>query len=84
MEQYRQQPVNKEEYEPYFGWCDIGGCDKEGACGGTGWRETGYWILCSDHSRMAREGQKQPTMKQSAVDKESHRDKKTGYLIPKK
>jgi hypothetical protein len=84
---YAQQPQKVEqeeekptEYIPYFGWCDVDKCKNEGCCGGTGWRKTGYWTLCSNHSRMAREGKKQPKMKQSAVEKESKRDKKTGYL----
>jgi len=78
LEALLQEP--NQDYEPYFGWCDIDGCKNEGCCGGIGWRKTGYWTLCTDHSRMAREGKKQPKMKQSAIKREKSRDKKTGYL----
>jgi hypothetical protein len=74
--EYAQQPQKVEqeeekptEYIPYFGWCDVDKCENEGCCGGTGWRETGYWTLCTNHSRMAREGKKQPKMKRSAKSK---------------
>jgi len=70
-----------EEYEePYFGWCNVDGCENEGCNGGGCWRETGYWTVCSKHSKQWREGKPQPKMKQSAIDKEKTRDKKTGYL----
>lgn len=72
--------VPEEKYEPYFGWCDVQKCKNEGVCGGMGWRETGYWTLCSKHSAMAREGKKQPKMNQSAINRESKRDRITGYL----
>jgi hypothetical protein len=88
MEEYRQQgqpeKVNDEPYVPYFGWCDVNGCKNEGCCGVTGWSKTGYWTLCRKHSQMARGGKKQPKMKQSAIERESRRDKNTGYLIPKR
>ena len=67
-------------YEPYFGWCDVDGCDGEGCCGGTAWPETGYWTVCSEHSAMHRNHGKQPKMKQDAIDRENTRDKITGYL----
>lgn len=55
---------SEEEYEPYFGWCNVEGCEREGANGGGCWRETGYWTVCSKHSQEYREGKPQPPMKQ--------------------
>lgn len=84
MEEYAnqsQKTVTDELYEPYHGWCDVDKCDKEASGGGIGWKETGYWRLCSDHHRMEREGKKQPKMKPESIKRESSRDKKTGYLI---
>ncbi len=63
----------EEEYEPYCGWCDVEGCENEGANGGGCWSETGYWIVCSNHSQQHREGKDQPKMKQSAIDRENSR-----------
>jgi hypothetical protein len=82
LAQQQQKPMDEpyEPYVPYFGWCDVSRCKNEGCCGGTEWRETGYWTLCSKHSQMAREGKDQPKMKQEAVKREKRRDKKTGYL----
>lgn len=66
--------------EPYFGWCDVKGCKQEGCCGGTCWRETGYWVCCYKHSQLHRVGGKQPEMKRQAILREKKRDKKTGCL----
>jgi hypothetical protein len=71
---------SKEEYEPYFGWCNVEGCENEGANGGGCWRDTGYWIVCSKHSSEYREGNTQPPMKQSAIDREKRRGK-DGVLV---
>lgn len=65
--------------EPYFGWCDVDGCENEGASGGNSWRETGYWTTCYKHSAESREGKPQPKMKQPAIDREASRDA-NGYL----
>ena len=78
------EEVSDKTYEPYHGWCDVDKCESEACCGGTGWRNTGYWRLCTEHSRMERNGEKQPKMKDSSVERESRRDKKTGYLTPLK
>ena len=59
--------------EPYFGWCDVEGCDNEGCSGGNAWRETGYWTVCYKHSDEFRHNISQPRMKQSAIDRESRR-----------
>ena len=67
-------------HEPYFGWCDVEGCEHEACNSGGCWRETGFWKVCGDHSRMWREGEKQPHMKQEAIDRENSRDKVTGFL----
>ncbi len=62
-------------YEPYFGWCDVEGCDKEGCSGGNAWSETGYWTVCADHAAACRAHKPQPAMKQVAIDRENSRDK---------
>jgi len=71
---------NSEPYEPYFGWCEVDGCENEGCSGGNAWRKTGYWTVCSEHSRKHREGKPQPKMKQLAIERENSRDKTTGFL----
>jgi hypothetical protein len=69
-----------EKYEPYFGWCDVSRCNNEGCSGGIAWKESGYWTVCTEHSRAHREGKPQPKMKASAIKREKSRDKVTGYL----
>lgn len=71
---------SEEEYEPYFGWCDVEGCENEGANGGGCWRDTGYWTVCSKHSSEYRAGKPQPQMKQEAIDREKRRGE-DGRLI---
>lgn len=74
-------PESKDEdYEPYFGWCDVEGCDREGCSGGNAWRETGYWTVCPVHAEDCRKGLPQPKMKQSAIDRENSRDPITHCL----
>lgn len=68
------------EIEPYFGWCDVEGCDNEGCSGGNAWRETGYWTVCSKHSAANRKGETQPKMKQEAIDRENSRG--TDGILP--
>jgi len=75
-----QTKEEKEEYEPYFGWCDVEGCENEGCCGGTDWRESGYWTICMEHSSDYRKGKPQPKMKPEAIEREKSRDPKTGCL----
>lgn len=72
--------TDSDKYEPYFGWCSVDNCENEGCSGGIAWRETGYWTVCSKHSEAHRNGHSQPKMKQSAINKEKRRDKKTGWL----
>jgi hypothetical protein len=62
-----------EEHEPYFGRCEVEGCYLEIANGGCCWRDTGYWNVCSKHSREFRKGKPRPPMKQSAIDREKRR-----------
>jgi len=69
-------------YEPYFGWCNVEGCENEGCSGGNAWRETGYWTVCYKHADDFRNGKPQPKMQQKYIDKEKSRDPKTGYLPP--
>ena len=76
------KPITPEltDEEPYFGWCDVKGCDNEGANGGNCWNDTGYWTVCSKHASDYRSGKPQPKMKQSAIDRENSRNKITGCL----
>ena len=69
-----------EHYGPYFGWCDVEGCEGEGCSGGNAWRDSGYWTMCSKHAQDHRDGKPQPKMKQKVIDKENSRDPDTGYL----
>ena len=80
--------INKERselsntpYEPYFGWCDVKDCEKEGCSGGMAWRETGYWTVCSEHHDDSRAGKPQPRMKQKALERERSRGE-DGVLPP--
>ena len=59
--------------EPYFGWCNVEGCEGKGCSGGNAWRETGYWTVCYKHSADYREGKPQPKMKQKYIDREKSR-----------
>lgn len=68
------KPDSKTSDEPYFGWCDVSGCENEGCCGGTQWKQTGFWVLCSKHSADARDGKPQPKMKRYAISREQQRD----------
>lgn len=63
----------EQEYEPYFGWCDVEGCENEACRGGGVWSETGYWKVCGKHSAEFMEGKPQPRMKQSSIDREKSR-----------
>ena len=76
----KQAEIENEPKEPYFGWCDVEGCNNEGCSGGMAWNDTGYWTVCSKHSQDYRDGKSQPKMKQTAIDREESRDKKTGWL----
>lgn len=53
--------------------CDVKDCAEWVVAQGGMWRETGYWCLCSNHSRAHREGKVQPEMKQRAVEREARR-----------
>lgn len=70
----------EQEYEPYFGWCDVEGCENEGCSGGNAWRDMGYWTVCYKHADDYRKNKPMPKMKQKAIDRENSRDKITGYL----
>lgn len=75
-----REKIHAEFNEPYFGWCDVEGCESEACSGGSAWRETGYWRICHKHSDEWRKGNPSPQMKQTAEDRENSRDKVTGYL----
>ena len=72
--------VSPDFYEPYFGWCDVEGCNEKGCSGGNAWRDTGYWTVCYKHADEHRKGKLQPKMKQKSIDRETSRDKVTGCL----
>ena len=76
----QREEIDKELSEPYFGWCDVEGCDEEGCSGGNAWRDSGYWTVCYKHAQDHRDKKPQPKMKRASVEKENSRDKKTGYL----
>lgn len=61
----------EQAYEPYGGWCKVEGCTNEASSGGTHWRESGYWTICSKHGDLARRGDPQPQMKKEAIEKEA-------------
>lgn len=71
--------ANIDDKEPYFGWCDVDGCNNEGCSGGMAWRKSGYWTVCSIHAQSYRNGDKQPLMKQESIKRELSRDK-DGHL----
>lgn len=79
-----EKEIETTYFEPYFGWCDVDGCENEACGGGYAWYETGYWKVCYKHSAQYREGKKQPKMKQFAIVRETSRDPATGYLPPTK
>ena len=55
--------------------CDVEGCADEVSSQGNEWRETGYWCLCLDHSRLTDDSPvNQPQMKESAISREKSRD----------
>ena len=70
----------EQEYEPYFGWCDVEGCENEGCSGGNAWGDMGYWTVCYKHADDYRKNKPMPKMKQKAIDRENSRDKTTGCL----
>jgi hypothetical protein len=76
------------DYEPYFGWCNVKGCENEGCSGGSAWRESGYWTVCYKHADDYRNGKPQPTMKKAAIDREASRDENgcitVDLKVPKK
>lgn len=65
----------EKEHDPYWYWpqCDVDGCEGVSGYNGMGWRETGYWCLCSKHANDFRAGKPQPKMKDSAIAKEKTR-----------
>jgi hypothetical protein len=54
--------------------CDVKGCADWVVAQGGMWAETGYWMLCSDHSNAYRKGKPQPAMKARAITREASRD----------
>ena len=62
--------------EPEPDTCDVEGCKLYVSCGGTTWREYGYWSVCILHSQEFRQGKPFPQMKLEAIEREKRRDKK--------
>ena len=60
--------------------CDVAGCMEFTVAQGGMWADTGYWCLCEKHSPLSRQGNKQPEMKQRALDREARRDPVTRCL----
>ena len=65
---------DEQDNEPYFGWCYVDGCNNAGSSGGMGWRDTGYWTLCSIHFKDYHDKKPQPKMKDESIKRESTRD----------
>jgi hypothetical protein len=59
--------------------CDVEGCAGWVVSQGCAWEETGYWMVCREHSEDSRNNKLQPKMKQRAIDREASRDSR-GYL----
>lgn len=72
--------IKNHEYEPFFGWCEVEGCENEACSGGVAWKDTGYWFVCHKHMAQWRNGEKQPKMEEFAIKRENSRDSETGYL----
>ena len=58
--------------------CEIAGCMEE-ISSGSHWGKL-YLMLCHKHTRMAFRKSRRPKVKQYAIERESKRDKKTGFL----
>ena len=80
--QASQPTAVKGDDECYSYWpqCDVDGCEGVSCSAGGCWNDTGYWIVCPEHSKQWREGKPQPQMKQRAIKRELSRDKETGIL----
>lgn len=72
--------ILKKIHQDVTSWCDVDGCNIEGCCGGTAWRDKGYWVVCSKHSADSRKGLPMPKMKKESISRENSRDKITGHL----
>lgn len=66
----------------YFPVCDVKGCLNESSSGGSHFKNTGYWMVCSEHGKL----KEQPEMKKYAVKREKSRkpDGTLPYRIRKK
>ena len=53
--------------------CDVEGCADWVVSQGSAWENTGYWMVCHEHSQDSREGKPQPVMKKRAADREASR-----------
>lgn len=69
------EPENEEPEMEDEHTCDVYGCDQSPTTQGSYWRDSGYWCLCSLHSKMGREGLPVPFMKEKAIEREERRKK---------
>ena len=54
--------------------CDVKNCPEWVTNQGMGWRNTGYWCLCSGHHEQSRSGKPKSQMKQRAMKRENSRN----------
>ena len=66
----------KSKKYPYWGMCDVDGCDEESCSGGVCWFDTGYWSICHKHYQSYLDDDSQPKMEKLAIAREKSRDKK--------
>ena len=68
-------------YLPEGGYtCEVEGCMEVDICGTHWGEETLYLHLCDNHYRESYSGKPMPPIKKYALERESARDKQTGYL----
>lgn len=71
--------VNENATELFREKCDVVGCESSSSNGGSQWRDTGYWMLCSKHFSDGHNKLPQPEMKPEAIEREKSR-KENGVL----
>jgi len=75
MAEYADHLFEDENKDPYSYWpqCDVQGCKGVSSSGGSHWRDTGYWSICSKHGDECRKRKPQPKMKDAAIKREKSR-----------
>lgn len=64
--------------------CDVEGCYNFTVAQGGMWAETGYWMLCDEHSAEYRQGELQPKMKERSIKREASRGEDGCLPMPKR